>query len=191
MKENNYKEEKALIEDLKNNNQMAIIYIYKKFFPSILNFIKTHGGDDYDAKDIFQEAVLSLYYSLQDTKFKLDCKVKTYLFSISKNLWLNELKKKNKIINDLNIVEDKEYENIDLNEPSEEFFKYKKLFITLEKLGNPCKKILELFYVEKLSMNQIAEIMGYTNAENAKNQKYKCLLRLKKLFFQKNIKYDR
>ena len=33
------------------------------------------------------------------------------------------------------------------------------------------------------SMSEIAGSFGYTNADNAKNQKYKCLMRLKKLFF--------
>ena len=37
-------------------------------------------------------------------------------------------------------------------------------------------------------MTDIAAEFGYTNADNAKNQKYKCLMRLKKLFFaQYNI----
>ena len=50
-------------------------------------------------------------------------------------------------------------------------------------LGEPCKSLLEAFYMEKRSMQEIAASFGYTNAENAKNQKYKCLVRLKKLFF--------
>ena len=32
-------------------------------------------------------------------------------------------------------------------------------------------------------MSEIAKEFGYTNADNAKNQKYKCLMRLKKIFF--------
>ena len=32
-------------------------------------------------------------------------------------------------------------------------------------------------------MPEIAEAFGYTNADNAKTQKYKCLVRLKKIFF--------
>ena len=50
-------------------------------------------------------------------------------------------------------------------------------------LGEPCKSLLEAFYMQKRSMQEIASGFGYTNAENAKNQKYKCLMRLKKLFF--------
>ncbi|MCX7955200.1 MAG: sigma-70 family RNA polymerase sigma factor [Bacteroidales bacterium] len=191
MKKGLYKDEKKLLEDLKNTNQMAIFYIYKKFYPTILNFIKLNGGDENDAKDIFQESVLSLFYNLQNPNFELKCQLKTYLYSVSKNLWLNELKKKNKITNDLSEVEEIEEEFIELSEKNENLLREKRLLKALEKLGEPCKTIIELFYVERLSMQQIAERMGYTNAENAKNQKYKCLLRLKKIFFQKSLGYDR
>ena len=55
----------------------------------------------------------------------------------------------------------------------------------LNNLGEPCKTLLEAYYMQKKSMVEIAGSFGYTNADNAKNQKYKCLMRLKKLFFSK------
>ena len=55
-------------------------------------------------------------------------------------------------------------------------------------LGEPCKSLLDAYYIRKKGMTEIATEFGYTNADNAKNQKYKCLMRLKKLFFaQYNI----
>jgi DNA-directed RNA polymerase specialized sigma24 family protein len=54
----------------------------------------------------------------------------------------------------------------------------------LLQLGEPCKTIIEDFYIHNKSMQDISEKFGYTNADNAKTQKYKCLQRLKKLFFQ-------
>ena len=56
---------------------------------------------------------------------------------------------------------------------------------SLEELGEPCNTLIKDFYVHKMSMDDIAEKFGYTNADNAKNQKYKCLQRLKKYFFEK------
>jgi hypothetical protein len=50
-------------------------------------------------------------------------------------------------------------------------------------LGEPCRSLIDAFYLQKKSMTDIASFFGYTNADNAKNQKYKCLMRLKKLFF--------
>ena len=58
----------------------------------------------------------------------------------------------------------------------------------LNSLGEPCKSLLEGYYINKKGMQELAKDFGYTNADNAKNQKYKCLMRLKKLFFtQYNI----
>ena len=53
----------------------------------------------------------------------------------------------------------------------------------MNKIGEPCKSLLEAYYIYKKQMLQIATEFGYTNADNAKTQKYKCLVRLKKLFF--------
>ena len=53
----------------------------------------------------------------------------------------------------------------------------------LAKIGEPCKSLLEAYYLQKKSMPEIADFFGYTNADNAKTQKYKCLVRLKKIFF--------
>ena len=40
---------------------------------------------------------------------------------------------------------------------------------------------LEAYYYKKSSMQQICLSMGYKNADTAKNLKYKCLQRLKKM----------
>ena len=63
---------------------------------------------------------------------------------------------------------------------------FNKMESALQQLGEPCKTIMEDFYIKNRSMQDICEKFGYTNADNAKTQKYKCLQRLKKLFFQQN-----
>ena len=55
---------------------------------------------------------------------------------------------------------------------------------SLNSLGEPCRSLLKAYYLETKSMVEIAGDFGYTNADNAKNQKYKCLMRLKKIFSQ-------
>jgi DNA-directed RNA polymerase specialized sigma24 family protein len=78
-------------------------------------------------------------------------------------------------------------EMVPVEEEIEEKEKLDNDFETMENamrsLGEPCKSLLEAFYIQKKQMVEIAEEFGYTNADNAKNQKYKCLMRLKKLFF--------
>ena len=52
----------------------------------------------------------------------------------------------------------------------------------MQQLGDPCAKLLNNFYKKEMTMQEIAHAFGYTNAENAKSQKYKCLARLKKIY---------
>ena len=53
----------------------------------------------------------------------------------------------------------------------------------MNQLGEPCKTLLEDYYIRMQNMQDITDRFGYTNTDTAKNQKYKCLQRLKKLFF--------
>ena len=68
--------------------------------------------------------------------------------------------------------------------------KYEVMEQSMLLLGEPCLSIINDYYINKLSLQEIVDKMGYTNANNAKNQKYKCLQRLKKIFFS-NYKKDR
>jgi RNA polymerase sigma factor (sigma-70 family) len=153
----------------------------------ILNFILNNNGSYDEAKDIFQEAMITLYQKAKSESFVLTSQIKTYLYSICRRLWLKRLQQLGKTTNgvenyDTVVVEDDmeihERRNAELGIMDR----------VLNSLGEPCKSLIEAFYIEKKSMDQIALSFGYTNADNAKNQKYKCLMRLKKLFFsQYNI----
>jgi len=51
--------------------------------------------------------------------------------------------------------------------------------------ASKCYDILVRFFYQNQSMDKIAEAMGYTNADNAKNQKYRCQEKLKAEMFKR------
>lgn len=176
--------ENLLILGIQKGDSEALKKVYKANFPSIMHFILSNNGTEQEAKDIYQDAVIVLYEKLQDQDFRLNCQIKTFLYSVSRRLWLKRLSEKNKFVSHLDEFEaflPMEKLEVNLEEYDRQF---EIMAQALEKLGDPCKSILKGFYIEKKSMQEIAGEMGYTNPENAKNQKYKCLQRLKKLFFQ-------
>jgi DNA-directed RNA polymerase specialized sigma24 family protein len=85
------------------------------------------------------------------------------------------------------VADEAQHEIVNVDLEVEAYEKQNMEFLMMERamgsLGEPCKSLLEAFYMQKRSMQEIASNFGYTNSENAKNQKYKCLMRLKKLFF--------
>ena len=175
--------EKALLEGLARSDKKAIEIIYRENYNMVQSLIINNSGSTDDAKDIFQEAMIVLYEKVRSGTFELNCLIKTYVYSVSRRLWLKRLQQMNRYVPAIENLQ----ETVPVEEEIEENERINSEFQTMEKaissLGEPCKSLLEAYYLEKKSMQEIALFFGYTNAENAKNQKYKCLVRLKKIFF--------
>jgi RNA polymerase sigma factor (sigma-70 family) len=56
-------------------------------------------------------------------------------------------------------------------------------------LSESCRQILTLYYFEKMSMVEIADLMGFSSADTAKTKKYKCKQELDKTI-KKHYKAD-
>jgi RNA polymerase sigma factor (sigma-70 family) len=174
--------DRSLLQGLAKNDKKAIETIYKDNYNLVQALVINNSGTTEDAKDIFQEAMIVLYEKVQSGTFELNCQIKTFVYSVSRRLWLKRLMHQNRFQ-----LSDGHEESISVDEEMDEHEKRNAEFVMMERamngLGEPCKSLLEAFYLQKKSMQEIAGSFGYTNSENAKNQKYKCLVRLKKLFF--------
>ncbi len=173
---------------LLNGNNDVLSALYKKYYNFVLKFILYNSGTSAAAQDVYQETIIVLFESVKKPGFELKCQLQTYIFSIAKRLWLKELKKNGKTF----LFKESEENNLvdvseDLKEFDEKEAEIEKMNNSLIDLGEPCSELIKDFYINKLSMEEIAEKFGYTNADNAKTQKYKCLQRLKKIFFEKEI----
>ncbi len=173
------------IEGLKHHDSAVLSALYKKYYYLVLRYVINNSGNSESAADIYQETLIVLYENVQKPGFKLNCQLQTYIFSISKHLWLKQLRKNG---NTLRFKDNDENEVVDVIDDISDYFKKEsdilKMNLSLNDLGEPCKTILKDFYISKLSMEQISEKFGYTNSDNAKTQKYKCLQRLKRTFFE-------
>ncbi len=175
--------EKELLQGLIKNDRKAIETLYKENYKTVQSLIINNNGTSDDARDIFQEGMIVLYEKVKTGSFELNCQIKTYMYSVCRRLWLKRLQQNQKYSGEVDSIA----EQVPVEEELEAQEQRNTEFLTMEKsmmsLGEPCKSLLEAYYLQKKSMTEIASNFGYTNAENAKNQKYKCLIRLKKLFF--------
>jgi hypothetical protein len=53
-----------------------------------------------------------------------------------------------------------------------------------ESIAQKCYELLYRFFYMKESFDLIAKVMGYTNADNAKNQKARCQKKLRELYLE-------
>ena len=180
----NFEQEKQLLEGLALNDAKVIEGIYRDNYPMVQAFILNNNGNSDEARDIFQEAMIVVYEKASSGTFELNCLLKTYIYSVCRRLWLKRLQQLHKYGN--NLLENVE-DTVAVEEDLELHEKHDGDFVIMEnamsKIGEPCKSLLDAYYIQKKNMQEIASDFGYTNADNAKTQKYKCLVRLKKLFF--------
>lgn len=173
-----------IILGILNDSKEVLNRLYVSYFPMVLQLVLNNNGNEDDAKDIFQESIIVLYNKVKSGKFELNSKLKTFLYSVCRRLWLKRLNAQSRNVR--NVEDFSEFIPVedDLEHHEEKDRQFELMEYALKQLGEPCKTIIEDYYIQNRSMQEISEKFGYTNADNAKTQKYKCLQRLKKLFFQ-------
>ncbi|WP_439880158.1 RNA polymerase sigma factor [Pontibacter sp. MBLB2868] len=183
MKKSLYETDEAIMEGIRRDDDRALSHMYKLYFPMISHFILSNSGTDDEAKDIYQEGVIVFYEKIKDNSLELSCQIKTYLYSVCRRLWLKRLAEKGRYVSKLDDTDSFVSVDDDTQRHEEQEKQFGIMGESLEQLGEPCRSLIEDYYIKLLNMQEISEKFGYTNSDTAKNQKYKCLQRLKKLFF--------
>lgn len=174
-----------LIQSLKKAATMndAIRFMYKEYYGLLESYLINNKGNSDDAADIIQETMVAFVEIVQQEKFRGESSVKSFLYAITRNLWLAELRKRNSAGNRNRIFEKAK----DDTEQSMVFHlikqeHHKTIQQLFEKLGDKCKQLLLLVYYEDLSMNDIIKQMpDYQNEQVLRNKKYKCMKQLEQM----------
>jgi len=171
------------LDKIRNGDQHQIETIYNNHRSEFISWIvKLYHCSLKDAGDIYHHAVLAFYENVISNKLKvLECSVKTYLFAIGRKKYLELLKSEKKF---LKIDHERTLVNLPEVQKTDALIKEQQLECVekgLDKLGEPGRTILELYYYHGKSMEEIAQLLHYKNSATAKNLKYKCLLRLRKI----------
>jgi RNA polymerase sigma factor (sigma-70 family) len=156
----------------------AFLKLYKSY-PKVHKLIISKGGSNEDAKDIFQEALIIFYEKARQKDFQLTAAISTYLYSVCRFLWKDQLVKKKgnptaEFSSNLSSADETELQEVLKKE--EQFIKMETV---LNQIGEKCLELLQLFYYKGLRMKEIASKLGLKSEKIAKNQKYKCLERAK------------
>lgn len=173
-----------LVANLRTGQIMdeTIKAIYRSYFESLSWYVMNNSGSRQDAEDVFQEVIVAFIDLVQKDKFRGDSTVKTFLFSLNRFIWLNELKKRGRAL-----AREEKYERgqdkVELDTSHYLAGQEGKAEVVrlVGELGESCRKILLLFYYENLSMREILEATDYKNEQVVRNKKYKCLKQLEQM----------
>jgi len=169
------------IRSIAHGEEQYLKKLYNQYRKEFMIWAKKYFNIDTEvAGDIYQQAFISFYYNVKEGKItEMRSSIKTYLFAIGKNLAKQHHKSTNKFVDSTeNIGEDvdesitKKYEQAALKEDIRTY---------LNKIGEPCKSVIELFYFRQYSMEAIALELGYKTEQIAAKRKFICLKQLKEL----------
>ncbi|TNE81807.1 MAG: sigma-70 family RNA polymerase sigma factor [Bacteroidetes bacterium] len=175
-----------LVLEIKRGNKQALLQLYRDNFSAVRNHILKNNGKEEDAEDILQDAVVVVWQKVSHPEFELTSKLSTFLFAVAKNLWLKALNKNKRMEpmqDQLDYKVSSEFSHVeaaDLNW----------VVHYMDRLGDTCKQLLQMFYFEERNMQEIAQSLNFANADTAKAKKYQCFKRLESMVKERFQKSD-
>lgn len=180
-----------LLRLIQEDNPEGLSILYKTFRTEFIQWIAkfSHCSRE-DAQEFFQATIIIVYDNIKAGKLnELHSSLKTYMFGIGKNLAWNSYRqdlRKQKSGAEFyvmsHVAEEIEDEQ-SIHESNLELVNQ-----CFRRLGEPCHTLLDLYYYQKRNMDEIAGQLDYKNTDTAKNQKYKCMERLRKMVEEELIR---
>ncbi|MEL7144744.1 MAG: sigma-70 family RNA polymerase sigma factor [Bacteroidota bacterium] len=172
---------KGMLSSNRAESKKSVTHLYEKCFPAVQRLV-TMSGTAEQARDIFQEGLIVLYNNLLEDKFQGNSAITTYLISICKNLWLNELKKAKSFESDSSLVNLIDEEELIVNVAVVELLQ--------SKLDPDCQAVLKAYYYDERSMEEISSQFGLSGAQSAKTKKLRCMKKLITMVKEKGLMFN-
>jgi RNA polymerase sigma factor (sigma-70 family) len=183
-------QQKDLFNLLLKGDSNGILEIYDLVFPSVIKYISNNSGNKQDAEDVFQKALIIVTTKAKVKNYQPFENFEWYLYGISRNLWLKELKLRKKRgqktevkeISDENTAKSIALQILE-NDRREVYLRNFNL------LSDNCKKVLSLF-LKKRKHKEIAEELGYNSESVVRQRVFKCKNKITKLI-QKDPSFNK
>jgi len=174
------------LEVLLKGDSKEIQNIYKNNFFKVRKFVLQNKGQQQDAEDIFQRALMQLTVRYKKEKFEIKSTFEGYVFIACKNLWRRELNKSKLMVTSgevFTLVDEEKDMALALIEQK----KWEMFQDGLNKISANCKEILKMFF-EKISYSEMVKKMQYNSEAVARQRVFKCKAKLKEII-QSNKEY--
>jgi RNA polymerase sigma factor (sigma-70 family) len=175
----------TLIKDLqsgstqKRDSALHFFYSNPEVRSWVHSYIQSHGGQESDADDVFQDAIIVFDRNIREGKFQGKSSLKTYLLAIVKWTWLGHQRKKGFTI------ELQPEANYELEDSFDDDFMSKErstlIEAAIDHLDQRCQELLRHYKLD-YSMKEIASMMSFSNPDMAKKQAYRCREKLRNYF---------
>ena len=165
--------EKEIFERICKGDEKALEFLYQKYYRMMTKLVITNSGTEEEARDVYQDALIVFWQKATSGNLVLTSKMSTFIYSICQNLWRKELDRKKRLSS--------EEKDTAVLLDTDSIEREKILAKCIDQLGETCKRVLMLYYFDEMSMQDIADKLGFANTDTAKTKKYKCKKKLDEL----------
>jgi RNA polymerase sigma factor (sigma-70 family) len=173
---------KSVIQLIRQGDKKPLAEVYKTYRTEFVNWATSHFTCSRDeARDVYQAVIITLYDNIQSQRLvQLSGSLKTYLFAIGKYKILELRRTDNKFDRHVE-AEGMEITDVHDWEKEKKENDLKTVEQAMQQLGEPCKTILELYYLHGMGLDELAKHLNYKNSDTIKNIKCRCLIKLRQL----------
>lgn len=175
MKSKNSYDNEALIAKIKSGDEAVMEYVYREYYPMVAHFVRNNNGNGSDAEDLYQEGLVIVFRRIRAGEHIQY--LKSYVYSVCRLKWLERLRYNKR--HPEKLVENYDFVEVTLDEEEDAELHHQAIQGALNELNEVCRQLLMAFYFEKKSMHEIADHLGYNEANTAKSKKNKCMDRMR------------
>lgn len=174
-------DDQRIIELIRQGHDRAAFARLYAHFPKVEHLVRANSGDRSDAKDVFQDSLVILHRRLRDERFQLTSSLGTFLYSVARNVWREELRRRGRSL--------RAWEGEPAAEEAPDMAalllregEFRQAEAALRSLSSKCVDLLKRFYIAHEALADIARSLGLAGEGAAKTRKYKCLEEARKRY---------
>jgi len=139
-----------------------------------------------EIEDIFNEALIQFFESVAEGKITEVKSLKNYLIGICINLVLREKQSKLRLIEKIEHIRLHLYNSYDYKrERPDNKNLIRSIRNKMSLLSDRCQEIIQAYYLDRLTMKEIADYLNLSSSDVAKTLKSRCFKKLVQLFQSK------
>jgi RNA polymerase sigma factor (sigma-70 family) len=154
--------QQILFDRLVNEEGDAFKEVYKQAYRPVAYYVKTNGGTESEAQDVFQEGIIGLIKMLRKPDFKATAGIVALMYAICRNQWLKSCRGRGKEISydefPSGITPVEIPEENDKEEQHQDAFQ--KVSLALDEVGESCKELILNSYYYGEKSTEIAKQTG-------------------------------
>jgi RNA polymerase sigma factor (sigma-70 family) len=176
-----------IITKVKSGDTHFLNTLYKENREAFIAWImQRYQMNEEDAIDLFQKAYTQFYFNIKNEKLtELTCSVKTYLISVGRNLArerFRELQSSHTTYQETiqpEVAIDNSLLDAETHVHQRELVRK-----ILNKIGDPCKTLMELIFIKGYSADAVVDEMGYSDERVVRKRKSLCLKQMRELLIK-------